>query len=107
VRFRVDTVARPRYLPALMANHRSAEKRHRQSLKRRARNKHRRSTVRNAVREARRAAAAGEEGAQAKVTVAERLLRRAASRGVLHPRTAQRTVSRLRRAANQAQQAQA
>jgi len=83
-----------------MANHKSAEKRHRQSLKRRARNKHRRSTVRNAVRRARQAVASGDSEAQAKVTLAERLLRRAASRGVMHARTAARTVSRLRQAAN-------
>jgi len=88
------------YLPTSMATHRSAEKRYRQSLKRRDRNKHRRSTVRNAVRRARLAVTTGEEGAETQVHQAERLLRRAASRGVLHARTVARTVSRLRRAAN-------
>src|SRR5262245_6911948 len=39
-----------------MAQHKSAEKRHRQSLKRRARNRHYRAGVRNAVRGARAAA---------------------------------------------------
>lgn len=88
------------YLPASMANHRSAEKRHRQSLKRRARNKHRRSTVRNAVRRARQAIAEGQSDAKAQVDHAERLLRRAASRGLMHARTVSRTVSRLQRAVN-------
>jgi small subunit ribosomal protein S20 len=78
-----------------MANHRSAEKRNRQSIQHRERNKHRRSMVRNAVKRARQAMETGGSEAAARVHDAERLLRRAASRGVLHKRTASRTVSRL------------
>jgi small subunit ribosomal protein S20 len=78
-----------------MAHHPSAKKRHRQSLKRQARNKHVRSTVRNAVAKAREAGAEGAEGAAAYARDAERLLRRAASKGVVHPKTASRTASRL------------
>jgi small subunit ribosomal protein S20 len=78
-----------------MANHPSAEKRHRQSLTRRERNKHWQSTVRNAVRKARSAAAGGAEDAEQRFREAERLLRRASSKGVYHPRNVSRTVSRL------------
>ena len=76
-----------------MANHRSAEKRHRQSLKRYARNKHWRSTIRNAVRDVRQAA--GSDEAEAKFSQAEQLLRKGVTKGVLHRRTASRTISRL------------
>ncbi len=78
-----------------MANHRSAEKRHRQSLKQRERNKHWRSTTRNAVRAVRAAAEAGDKDAAAKFAQAERLLRKGASKGALHQRTVSRTISRL------------
>jgi small subunit ribosomal protein S20 len=78
-----------------MANHRSAEKRNRQSVQHRERNKHRRSMVRNAVKRARQATETRDKDAESRVREAERLLRRAASRGVLHKRTASRTVSRL------------
>lgn len=78
-----------------MANHRQAAKRHRQSLKRRERNKHWLSTTRNAVRAVRAAAAGGAGDAQEKFASAEQVLRRAASKGVLHKRTVSRTISRL------------
>jgi len=78
-----------------MANHRQAAKRHRQSLKRRERNRHRRSTLRSAVRQVQAAAAAGDGEAQAKFANAERLLRKGVSKGVMHQRTASRTISRL------------
>jgi small subunit ribosomal protein S20 len=78
-----------------MATHKSAEKRHRQSEKRRERNKHWRSTVRSAVRRARATAVARDPEAAASVKQAESLLRRAGTKGILHPRTISRTVSRL------------
>ena len=78
-----------------MSNHRQAAKRHRQSLKRRERNRHRRSTVRNAVRQLRAALAAGDGEAQARFANAERLLRKSVSNGILHKKTASRTISRL------------
>ena len=80
-----------------MANHRSAVKRHRQSLKRAARNQHWRATCRNAVRRARRAAEEKAEDGAELCSQAERVLRKASSKGVFHPRTVSRTVSRLRR----------
>ena len=79
-----------------MANHRSALKRHRQSLKRRARNRTIASSARSAVKKVRTAAASGdaEDTAQA-VRSAESLLRRAASKGVLPRARVDRQVSRL------------
>lgn len=78
-----------------MANHRSAEKRHRQALKRQARNKHWRSTIRHAIREVRTAADSGAKDAGDKLSKAERLLRKGVTKGVVHTRTASRTISRL------------
>jgi len=88
-----------------VANHKSALKRARQSVKRRARNRHQRSRLRGAVRNARRAIEAGDaEATTAAIRAAESLLRRAASNGILHAKTASRQVARLARAAHQAQQ---
>jgi len=78
-----------------MATHRSAKKRHAQSLKRRARNNLVRKTVRGTVRKLRDAAAAGTGDKQGLLKDAEKLLRKASSKGVLHKRTVSRTVSRL------------
>src|SRR5262245_66492407 len=95
----VDTAAAPGYLPAssevCMATHRSAKKRHAQSLRRRARNNQIRKTVRAAVRQLRAAKASGSKEVPELLANAERLLRKAASKGVLHKRTVSRTVSRL------------
>lgn len=80
-----------------MANHRSAIKRHRQNLKRRARNRHYRSTVRNAVKAFRtlQEEGAGADELKAAFTKAESAIRRASSKGVYHARTASRTIGRL------------
>jgi len=78
-----------------MATHRSAKKRHAQSLRRRARNNQIRKTVRGAVRKLRDATAAGGKDVPELLHDAERLLRKAASKGVMHQRTVSRTVSRL------------
>ncbi len=78
-----------------MANHPSAKKRHRQSQKRQARNKHVRSTVRNAIRAVK--AAPDADDAPEQMARAERLLRKAQTKGVFHPKTVSRTISRLAR----------
>jgi small subunit ribosomal protein S20 len=78
-----------------MATHRSAKKRHAQSLRRRARNNQIRKTVRGAVRKLRDAKAAGSREIPELLRDAEKLLRKAASKGVMHKRTVSRTVSRL------------
>ena len=81
-----------------MANHPSAEKRNRQRLGRAERNKAVKSSVRTAVKKARVAIAAGDETAKDKVSAASRELAKAAKKGVLHPRTASRTTSRIQHA---------
>ena len=89
-----------------MANTRSAEKRNRQAQKRRARNAAVRSNVRSAVKNAREALAS-KDPAKAKdaVTSAVRTLGKAASKGVLHKRTAARRISRLMKKQNAAAKA--
>ncbi|NOK13635.1 30S ribosomal protein S20 [Corallococcus exercitus] len=83
-----------------MANTKSAEKRHRQSLKRRARNVNVRTTVKDAVKSAREAIASkdGTKTTDA-LKAASKTLNKAASKGVLHKRTAARRISRLAKAA--------
>ena len=83
-----------------MATHKSAEKRARQALRRRARNRNRRSRLRTAVRQARTALAEGGEAVAGAVRDAESLLRRAASKGLIPRKRASRQISRLARAAN-------
>lgn len=79
-----------------MANHRSAQKRARQTLKRTARNTARLSRVKTALRSFRRAAQdTNREALDAAFLLATRELRKAASAGVLHKRNASRRVSRL------------
>jgi small subunit ribosomal protein S20 len=86
-----------------MAQHRSAEKRARQSEKRRERNRAVRSRVRGSTRAVRTALEQGDLAtAQEQLGQAEKLLRRAASKGVLKKTTASRTVSRLAKAVHRA-----
>ncbi len=84
-----------------MANHKQAIKRHRQSLKRRDRNRSAKSNLRGLIKQARASIAAGKPNDEfmAKATQA---LNRAATKGVLHKRTASRRISRLTQAANRA-----
>jgi small subunit ribosomal protein S20 len=79
-----------------MANHPSADKRNRQRVTRTERNKRIRSAVRSAVKKARTAIAGGKpEAAKEPVAQAAKALARAASKGVVHVRTAARTTSRI------------
>ena len=85
-----------------MAQHKSAKKRARQDLRRRARNRSIRSGLRNAVKNTRGAIQSGEsEAARSALTIAERVIRKAASKGVLPQARANRTISRLARAIHQ------
>lgn len=84
-----------------MANHKSAIKRHKQSIKRALRNRAQRTRVKNITKDVRTAISSGD------VTLAEKTLRNAASvmgkasnRGAIHWKTAARKVSRLARAVN-------
>ncbi len=84
-----------------MANTKSAEKRNRQALKRRARNASVRTTVKNAVKAAREAIASKDPAkAKAALVEAARTLSTAASKGVLHARNASRRIARLAKAAS-------
>ena len=84
-----------------MAQHKSAKKRARQALKRRARNR----SIRNAVRTGVKAFRSGSDAAEdttASLRTAEGLIRRAASKGVITKKRASRQVSRLAKQANRA-----
>jgi small subunit ribosomal protein S20 len=79
-----------------LANTVSAEKRNRQSQKRRTRNVAVRTGVKGAVKRVRDALAGGDAaGAKAALQAAERALGRAASKGVLHKNAASRRIARL------------
>ena len=82
-----------------MANHKSAKKRARQTVARTIRTRGIRTQVKSTIRAFREALTSGDKKkAEATLDIATRSLRRAASRGVLHSRTASRRVSRLARA---------
>lgn len=82
-----------------MANTRSAQKRNRQALKRRARNSSVKSEVKHALKKARAAIEKATKGddatAKQAISAATRLLDRAATKGVLHAKNASRHVGRL------------
>lgn len=79
-----------------MANHPSAEKRHRQSVKRAARNQAVRSHVRTEVKKL-RTLVGQSDAASARETLPKvaSTLDKAASKGVLHKNAAARRISRL------------
>jgi small subunit ribosomal protein S20 len=79
--------------------HPSAEKRHRQSLKRRERNRAIKTHVHSAVKLAAKAIdGADANDAQQELRQATRVLYKAAGKGALHRNTAARKVARLARA---------
>ncbi|HEY6104949.1 MAG TPA: 30S ribosomal protein S20 [Anaeromyxobacteraceae bacterium] len=82
-----------------MANTPSAEKRNRQTQRRRVRNLHVRTGVKSAVKKVREAVAHG-DATQARQALhqAARVIDRAASKGVLHRNAASRKIARLSRA---------
>lgn len=84
-----------------MANHKSSLKRIRQTRKRAARNRHVRTGMRRVVKTFRAAVEAGDEAiAKETFAAAEKSLRRAASKGVIPRRRADRSVSRLAKSLN-------
>lgn len=84
-----------------MATHKSAEKRARQSAKRRLRNRGITSALRSRVKAVRDAIASGDrEAAASRLREAEQALRKAASKGVLKKETASRQVARLAKSVN-------
>jgi len=79
-----------------MNKHPSAQKRHRQSLKRHVRSQAIRSRVRTCVRHVREAIAARDaDQANQRLQSAVRALDKAVTKGVLHRNTASRKISRL------------
>ncbi|WP_045221227.1 30S ribosomal protein S20 [Desulfonatronum thioautotrophicum] len=84
-----------------MANHASAIKRHRQSLKAQARNKATKTRIKNAVKAVRLALEQNDmEQAQARLVQATAILDKAAGKKVIHWGCAARKVSRLTTAVN-------
>lgn len=87
-----------------MATHKSALKRHRQSLERRSRNQSVRSHLRTLVKKVRAAVEKKDPTqAAAELQVAARALDKAVSRGVMHRNGAARRLSRLAKAVNRLQ----
>lgn len=84
-----------------MANHKSALKRHRQSLKRRDRNRAVKTRIKNVVKTVRQAVEANDkEQATAALKVAISVLDKAATKKTIHWRQAARRISRLNLAVN-------
>lgn len=79
-----------------MANHKSAEKRHRQSIKRRERNRLIKSSVRSALKDVRTAIKGGDKKvALDLLRKAESLVAKASAKGVFHKRNASRRIGRM------------
>jgi small subunit ribosomal protein S20 len=79
-----------------MPNTKSAKKRHRQSLVRRARNRAAKSTIKTEVRKVREAIAAGDLAtAASEYRLAAKTVDRAAAAGIVHANLAARVKSRL------------
>ena len=79
-----------------MATHRSAEKRHRQTLRRTAVNGARQSRLRTFVKKVEAAIASGDkEAARAAYALAGPEMQRSVSKGIVHRNTVARKLSRL------------
>lgn len=88
-----------------MATHKSAEKRHRQNLKRREQNRKAKATIRTVLKGVKAAAANKDfETAEQLERKASRLLDKANVHGLMHKNTVARTKSRLRAHISRAQQ---
>lgn len=86
-----------------MANHKSAIKRHKQSLKRAARNRSLRTRVKNVLKDTRAAIRGNvKEDTEKALSIAQSVLAKATSKGAIHWKTAARKISRIAKAANAA-----
>ena len=89
-----------------MANHKSAIKRHKQSVKRAARNRTVKTRIKNVVKSVRAAIKADDqEDAQKALQTATSTLDKIAGKGVIHWKKAARKISRLAKALNAAKAA--
>ncbi len=87
-----------------MANHKSAEKRTRQSLVRRIRNRSNKTRMKNAIKAVDAAIVEGsQEGALAALKIAVPVIAKTASKGTIHKKNASRKVSRLTKRVNKMQ----
>lgn len=84
-----------------MANHKSAEKRNRQSQVRRMRNRVNRSKMKTVIRSLNQAIEAGSaEEAKAALAAAVPVIAKTASKGTIHKKNASRKISRLTKRVN-------
>ncbi len=84
-----------------MPNTRSAKKRLRQNIKRRARNRHWKSTMRTAIKKVRKAVEAKDlELAKEELRKASSIIAKVASKKIIHRNTASRYTSRLYKLVN-------
>jgi small subunit ribosomal protein S20 len=84
-----------------MANHSSAKKRHRQTLKRTAVNRARIGRIRTFIKKVEQAVASGDpDAARSALRAAEPEIRRGVNKGVLKLNTASRRISRLAKKVN-------
>jgi small subunit ribosomal protein S20 len=89
-----------------VANHKSAEKRNRQSQARRLRNRANRTQMKSAVRKVNEAVQTQTvDEAKEALKIAIPVIARTASKGSLHKRTASRKISRLTKSVNKMQSA--
>lgn len=89
-----------------MANHKSAEKRNRQSQVRRVRNRANRTRMRNVVKDVDNAIETGVQAdADAALKVAIPVIAKTATKGTIHKKNASRKVSRLTKRVNKMQAA--
>mgnify|MGYP002641148991 CR=1 FL=1 len=87
-----------------MANHKSAEKRTRQSQVRRIRNRANKTRMKNVIKAVDAAILQGsQEGAQAALILAVPVIAKTASKGTIHKKNASRKVSRLTKRVNKMQ----
>ncbi len=85
-----------------MANHKSAIKRHKQSLRNAARNRTVRTRMKNVIKDVRAAIQQQDpEAAKTALVQATSVMDKAATKGVVHWKNAARRVSRLAKAVNQ------
>lgn len=83
-----------------MANHKSAEKRARQSEKKNLRNRMVKSNIKTAVKKVLAAVTEKEENAASILDMAKSTIDKAAKKGVIHKRAAARKISRLAKKLN-------
>ena len=89
-----------------MANHKSAIKRHRQSLLARARNRAVKTRVRNVIKAVRSALVGGDvAAAETALLTATKVLDKAATKKIIHWKAAARNISRLTTAVNKSKTA--